>query len=94
MQNPLKLFLTHMMQYRHNEYLSAFYDRLDLYWKCNLKKLTVHVSEAFPKEVHVCVSECAYLNVCTYVWIAVLMDVPVHLVWRQWAQLLSMPAGH
>lgn len=77
-KNTLKLYLTFIMQY-----------------KVQLEKAAnVRVCKALQTEEHLCVSECAHLNVSTCVWIAVLMDVPVHLVRRQWAQLLSMPAGH
>lgn len=75
--------------------MPAFRDTLDLFSKCNLRKLQMCTYATLClKEVHLCVPECAHLNVSTCVWIAVLMDVPVHLVRRQWAQLLSMPAGH
>ena len=88
-------YIHYVMQHKHKEHFSAFNDTLNLNSKVQLEKITnVHACKALPKEEHLCVAECAHLNVSTCVWIAVLMDVPVHLVRRQWTQLLSMPAGH
>lgn len=88
----LKWCFNIMMQYGHKKGLSALHDTLGLVLKCNSRKWQMCMyAKFFLKK---CVCECAHLNVSSCAWIAVLMVVPVHLVRRQWAQLLSMPAGH